>query len=48
MTGIAGGGHAAWVDGSSGEVRLLDQAGGLVAIAERRADALLHPVVVLV
>ena len=24
MTGIAGGGHAAWVDGSSGEVRLLD------------------------
>src|ERR671930_2663499 len=24
MTGIAGGGHALWLDGSSGEVRLLD------------------------
>jgi tRNA pseudouridine55 synthase len=36
------------VDQGSTRVRLLDAAGGLLAVAERGPDALLHPVVVLV
>jgi tRNA pseudouridine55 synthase len=34
--------------GSPGRVRLLDGSGGLTAVAERGADGLLHPLVVLV
>lgn len=49
----ARGGNAASADGSPGSshdrrLRLLDQSGSLLGLAERRDDGLLHPVVVLV